>query len=254
MYYFSQLTPRAGCTHERHLCLKSIFPILVILAAFVALCSLGFWQLSRAKQKEVLLTQQAKAAQQAPLTANQLLTKNPERYTNVLLHGTLQNEYSILLDNTVKDGKAGYEIFVPIALNENTIIFVDRGWITLGSSRDILPKLKSEISEMTIEGYLDFPYRNPFISRAIEGNAIQWPLRIQQWDLNFLQAILGKKIYPMLVILNNNPRKNLSMSPERHRGYAFQWFAIAATLLVIATVVLRRKGKENNGSHHSSPT
>ncbi|MBN9286559.1 MAG: hypothetical protein BGO43_06245 [Gammaproteobacteria bacterium 39-13] len=213
----------------------------LMICGVTLLCSLGCWQLSRAAQKQALLSQASEARTQQPLSVHALLTEaNPStlRYYPIKLSGTFFNDQTILLDNKVNNGEVGYHVLVPFLLNEHTLILVNRGWIPQGRSRAILPSISPIKGETTIEGYLDFAYRNPLIKSAIESNIIQWPLRMQQLDMGLLKDTLGKNIYPMLVTLNNESSFAFSspkapvvwMSPERHQGYAVQWFSLAATL------------------------
>src|SRR5579872_13748 len=143
--------------------------LVIFIGGITLLCKLGFWQLSRAEYKQALHEQREKAQSRGGLTAQDLLSLPSSnlkawQFQPVLLKGSYLNQYTILLDNKTNNGQAGYHVIVPVALNENTLILVDRGWIPLGPSRAILPQPKPVIGEVTIEGYLDFEYRNVFLS------------------------------------------------------------------------------------------
>ena len=65
-----------------------------------------------------------------------------------------------------------------------------------------------------------------------------------------MEEALGVDLLPFVVELDRSEshgfarewRPHRGIGPERHRGYAFQWFALAATLLAIYTFVnLRRR-------------
>ncbi|MGE3320100.1 MAG: SURF1 family protein [Candidatus Berkiella sp.] len=204
---------------------------LVTLLGVTLLCSLGVWQLMRKEQKITLQQQAAIAITQAPLDKAALLAAPTQRYALVELKGTFLNQYSILLDNKIKNGQVGYHLVTPIALTETQWLLVDRGFIPAGPSRSQLPKIPSILGEVTIEGYLDFSYRNPFISNPLETQNIQWPLRMQHLDLPLLGSIWHKEIFPMLVILDAKPTHiSLGISPAKHQGYAVQWFGLSLTL------------------------
>ena len=69
----------------------------------------------------------------------------------------------------------------------------------------------------------------------------------QVWqNLTFerVEQQLGLRVLPIILLQQNGQDANLSPVKERpdfkidtHRGYAFQWFALTATLLVIYVVV-----------------
>lgn len=233
----------------------SILLTLLVIGGITLLCSLGFWQLSRAEQKETLLQDFAYGEAQSALSTNELLAQpSPTslRYYSVKLQGYFDNDKSILLDNKINNGQVGYHVITPLVMNDKTVILINRGWIPIGHTRAILPTIHPIMGDVTIEGYLDFAYRNPFIKQALETHSIEWPLRMQGLDLNLLQQLIGKNVYTMLVILHKDspyafipPQKpGTWMTPSKHRGYAVQWFSLAATLLAYTIFCLiRRKSK-----------
>lgn len=218
------------------------FLTICAFSGLTLLCALGCWQLSRAHQKEQLMGQAQQATHLMPFNRSQLPQmpdRNSLRFHPVQLQGSFLNEYPILLDNVINKGKTGYLVLVPLALNADSLILINRGWIPMGASRKNIPLIPAVKGEVAIEGYLDFAYRNSLISSALETTTIQWPLRMQQLDLGLLEKLLGKKIYPMLVTLNPEsllafeiPAPHLGlMSAQRHYGYALQWFSLAAVLV-----------------------
>ncbi len=74
---------------------------------------------------------------------------------------------------------------------------------------------------------------------------------MQQLDIGLLQDLTGKKINEMLVVLHKDsayafeaPTPGVPMSPSRHRGYAFQWFSLAALLVMLSLLCANHfKGK-----------
>jgi len=190
----------------------------------------------RKEQKVALQRQAATASITAPLDQKALLAtpdSPSSRYLRVQLKGSFLNEYSILLDNKIKNGQVGYHLITPVALTDRQWLLVDRGFIPAGPKRADLPKIPSVLGEVTIEGYLDFSYRNPFISNPLETQKIQWPLRMQHLDLPLLGSLWHKEIFPMLVIFNSKaPSATYGMTPQKHLGYAVQWFALSLTLLL----------------------
>ncbi len=233
---------------------KTTLISLLFLCGVTLLCLLGFWQLTRAAQKQVLLNQMTAATEQTSLSGTALLTLKHDtslRYLPVSFKSVFVNQYTILLDNKVHQGQAGYHVIVPAVLNDQTLILVNRGWIPLGKSRQQLPTVPPVIGEVTIEGSLDFAYLNPLIPNALESQIPSWPLRVQQLDLEQVSHLIGKKISPMIVNLNQHspfafvvpPKEKMAMPPERHQGYAVQWFSLAATLFIFYLIYLRKRSK-----------
>ena len=49
-----------------------------------------------------------------------------------------------MLDNQVEKGVAGYFVYTPFKLKEQDVwVLVNRGWITIGDSRDKPPRIAS---------------------------------------------------------------------------------------------------------------
>lgn len=212
---------------------------LIVLIGITLLCSLGRWQLLRGQEKQSILTQWETHSHRPAIDETALtLTNPPARYAAIKLTGHFLNNYTVLLDNKTNNGRPGYHILTPLELQNQTVILIDRGWVPMQRNRKDLPRIPVIMGKVTIEGYLDFAYRNPFIHEAIENNEIKWPLRVQQLDWDQIGLLLNKSIFPMLVKFNHPNAYSFElasvkgewMSAERHYGYAIQWFLLAFTL------------------------
>ncbi|MBS0288846.1 MAG: SURF1 family protein [Proteobacteria bacterium] len=225
----------------------------IVISSVTLLCCLGFWQLSRAKYKENLAYLQQKGAINETKPSNAFITSLPEsmRYQRVILKGHFINEFTILLDNKLNKGQIGYHVVVPFQDNSmDKVILIDRGWVALGKSRQVLPSIKPIEGEVSIEGYWDFAYRNPFIKQALETDPIRWPLRMQDLDTNLLQKLTAKSVHKMLVKLDKESAYGFEILPPqtpmtsaRHKAYAFQWFSLAAALFILSLFAAKRNLK-----------
>jgi surfeit locus 1 family protein len=76
----------------------------------------------------------------------------------------------------------------------------------------------------------------------------EWP-RIANWPtIDELSASLGRDVLPLVLLADPEPGSTLirrwqpqQAGPMRHIGYAFQWFALALAVVVVAVVVYRRQ-------------
>ena len=71
-----------------------------------------------------------------------------------------------------------------------------------------------------------------------------WPRRVSYPTHAALEAALGQPLYPGVLLLDpvaadgfRRDWQPAGMTPERHVGYAVQWFALSLTLLVLYVVV-----------------
>ncbi len=214
---------------------------LVLLAL---LCNLGFWQLRRGAEKQVLLD-----AQQAALSASALdlngdvfVDAAAYRYRPAILRGHYDQAHQILIDNQILDGKAGYLVLTPfLPGNGQAAVLVNRGWISLGGSRDITPDLAIAGQIDTVQGRIN---RFPEPGLRLQGAEIpgdSWPVRVQIVDIGLLAGKLGYALADYQIELNPDQAEGyrrewkiaVAIPPEKHRAYAVQWFGLALTLTVL---------------------
>ncbi|MFO1429597.1 MAG: SURF1 family protein [Candidatus Competibacteraceae bacterium] len=225
----------------------ALVPSLVTVVLLPILLSLGFWQLRRAHEKEALQMafQAAVNASYTPI-ADLDPTAPETRYRGVIAPGRYDADHQILLDNQIQDGQPGYQVFTPLRpAGQTAAILVARGWVPLGPSRRQLPDLQVTTTPVTVRGRLSQP-PSPGLRLAEPVGADSWPHVVQYIDYERLAQALGYPLLPVVLLLDpaaeNGYRRDWrpqlgEFGPERHVGYAVQWFALAATLIVIYFVV-----------------
>jgi len=69
--------------------------------------------------------------------------------------------------------------------------------------------------------------------------SVEFPIIVQQIDVEKMNDAVGKRVYPFVIRLEADqfgalPRywPSTVMSPEKHRGYAIQWFLMALAVLI----------------------
>ena len=201
-----------------YMMMRYFFFILV----FAALLALGAWQLQRAAEKEAWLSRPTET---------------------ILLSGHWLSHQQILWENQFFNRQLGYEVLTPFETSDHRMILVDRGWLPMqASSRQTLPTIPP-LTENTveIEGQFFEPALNPWISSAIETDSIDFPLRVQQLNMTEFSQRLGFALEPMVLHLTPSHTAALAktmpkpaVSPQKHRGYAVQWFSLAAMLLFLS--------------------
>lgn len=234
--------------------------VLVIVASTVML-RLGFWQLQRAADKTALVESLVLAENAATESVERL----PEnildwQYKKVQLQGRYLNETQLLLDNQfngdAEDNRAGYDVLTPFLLNDNSIILVNRGWIARNLLKDEKPNIDFTSNTNTVSGIIRAPSKAFALGEMLDSNTT-WPKLIQFVDMPLLQLLFEQKLQPViLMLLPEEPhgytrfwqsRDNIKMGPMVHYGYAFQWFALAFTLIVLSLyMVIKNSEKQDN--------
>jgi len=217
------------------------------------LIALGFWQLGRAEQKARL---QADYDARLSLPAVALGSGTTEvselRYRRVTARGTWDADRLILLDNRVHHGRVGYHVLTPLRLEGgDSRVLVNRGWIALGDSRDRLPHIDTPAGTQTVDGLATVPSAGFFTleSRAPSGS---WETVWQNLDLRRFAASVSYPVLPVVVLLDPSSPGGFEREWARldagiatHRGYAVQWFALAAVLLVYYLGANLRRNDDN---------
>ena len=247
-----------------------LIPFIATLVVAVIGMSLGQWQLRRADQKraiDVKLAQQLAApvvqadmlAMKAPAAAGSISgTAAAEQvesleFRRLQAKGSFLSEWPIYLDNRPYQGRAGLYVLMPFRLaGSDRVLLVQRGWIPRDPiDRQHVPPLKTPVGELTIEGTLRHA-----TGRVMQlGNAatLRPGVILQNVDLAEVARATGLPLQPYLIEQTAGPEDGLvrdwpkpSSGIDRHLGYAFQWFALAATACVFFVVTGFKRGKSEN--------
>jgi surfeit locus 1 family protein len=209
---------------------------------FPVLISFGLWQLSR-EQEKLVLQERFDERSNAPWIDLASAENNQEAlsYRRVVVRGSFDTQRSFLLDNRLNQGIPGYEVLTPFLTNEGLTVLVNRGWIAQGQRRDLLPSLPPVADITQVRGSIYVPVGEQFVlSDQREAGADLWPRVIQRVDMALLSDELGLEVFPYTLRIETGAPGALlaewpllNMMPEKHRGYAVQWFAMAAALLML---------------------
>lgn len=222
---------------------------LILCVGLALFLSAGTWQLDRAHGKEKLFADFAAAAERptVPL-ALALAGADETRFQPVRAQGSFNNDYTLLLDNRVDQGRPGvwaYTLFEPV---RGDAFFVARGFWPW-PDRSALPQLP--LAQTTaVEGLLAPP---PAIGLLLGSKLLpaDWPKLVIAVDLPAVSAELQRPLLPS-VLLSTRAEAGFShdwkpqvMTAEKHYGYALQWYSFAVAAVVIF-VVMHRPQKRNS--------
>jgi len=211
---------------------------------------LGCWQLERAAQKNLLQKQyqERSAAEFININHVQHLTGDL-RFYRARVTGYFDNQHQFLLDNKFSQHQLGYQVLTPFILTDsNYSILINRGWISQGSRRAELPMIPPVLGRVTLQGIIAYPDNKSFVlENTVEDKF--WPQRIAKIDTVKMGVAARHVLLPFYILLDpvaphgfTRDWRLFNSKITTHYGYAFQWFALAVTLLIIFIVVnIRRK-------------
>lgn len=228
-------------------------PTVATLLVLPALLALGFWQLDRARQKSDLLEARRSQAALPVIEIAGLLDPTVAEFRIARAEGEYEPRWQILLDNRIHRGRSGVEVLTPLRLPGGTWLLVNRGWVPWGPERSVLPEAAAPQGTVAVGGRLRVPPEFFTLERGSARNEFKtlW----QNLDLERYQELTGLTLQPLVLELAATANEAGGFvrdwaSPKedwvnRHRGYAFQWFALAVTLLLLYLVLNMRQDTDN---------
>lgn len=219
---------------------------LFTLILLPLLVSLGFWQLDRADEKRVLAARHSERMAMSPMRLDELRTaiatdRGSVADRQVTLAVTFAPDRYLLLDNRLRDGRFGYEV-IALARTANVLVPINLGWVEGDPARRVLPSVTLPSGERTIAARVYVPGSEAYVLTEQQAPTAL-PAVIQSFPAaDFAPALsqsLHNEVLPVEVRISaRDPiayRADWSIvnqSPEKHTGYAVQWFTMSAVLLI----------------------
>jgi surfeit locus 1 family protein len=223
--------------------------VAAILVATIGI-ALGQWQTRRAHEKEAIeqkLNERAAAAPAIITAASQ--SADAVEYRHVIVKGEFVRDWPVYLDNRPLHGAAGFYVMMPLKIEGSGMhVLVARGWAPRDmKDRSRLPEFVTPSGIVEIEGIArQHPDRLLQLGDAppVKPRAI-----VQNLDPAQFAAASKLAVQPFFIeqstdthdgLVRDWPRASLGI--DKHRGYAFQWYGLAATAIIFFVVTGFRRG------------
>jgi surfeit locus 1 family protein len=222
---------------------REIIVIVAALAGVALTARLGLWQLDRAAQKLAMQSALDTRAGLPPLDAA-LLARDPaaaegQHFRRVSLSGRWIADRTVFLDNRPMDGKAGFIVVTPLVLDDGKAVLVQRGWLQRNFvDRTVLPRVQTPAGRVAVEGTVA-----PRLPRLFEFSAAASGTIRQNLDIAAFARESGLDLLPVSIVQRVGPGSAAdgllrnwpapASDVQKHHGYAFQWFALAAVIIVL---------------------
>jgi len=232
------------------------FGWMLAVLAMAGFCTLGGWQMHRMRLKQAMLDAVGAVLEQraaAPLVLAQTRTQG---YDWTRGTGRFADAPAVLLDNQVRNGRAGvraYRVFLPAADPHRADLaplplLVELGWLPLDDRR-ALPEIPRPQGVQWLEGLLAPPPATGIVKApaVLEANGEIVTISLAAANLPELlhQPRLAARVLrpdpalPLGYARDFDVLPN-TLPPERHLGYAIQWYALALAVLVTAILLTFR--------------
>jgi surfeit locus 1 family protein len=234
-------TPRAG-----RFWVITVAAVLTVAATV----SLGRWQLSRAAQKEAIQAEIDTQQNLPPLDQRAFLALDKPGDTlqrPVRLRGLWLTPQTVYLDNRQMHGVPGFYVLTPFALEgSDTTVMVQRGWIQRHfTDREQLGAVETPAGIVEVIGRIAPPPAHLLDlgkAPAAPTPEAQGSSRIRQnLDLEAFRAETKLPLRTDVSVQQTGAATEglqrdwppPALGVEKHYGYAFQWFGLAALVVFL---------------------
>ncbi|MCC8467250.1 MAG: SURF1 family protein [Rickettsia endosymbiont of Eriopis connexa] len=217
----------------------------LVLITFVILVSLGFWQLSRLKEKKLFL-----ASMQANLTSpavNLAEIQDGLPYHKVKIIGQFLPNKDIYLygRRSMSSEKDGYYLVTPFKTLEDKVILVARGWFS-NRNKNIITQTTNDQQHEIIGVTMPSEKTRSYLPANDIKNNVWLTLDLKEASQtlelnleNFYIITEGKDISNLDILLPLSIN-HLAAIRNDHLEYALTWFGLAISLIVIYVIYRRR--------------
>ncbi|WP_454056251.1 SURF1 family protein [Cupriavidus sp. Marseille-Q8015] len=224
------------------------------LAVIAVTCALGNWQLGRGHEKSARAARLAALAAQAPVDLDAGLPGSGQDLTDriVRARGRLDDAHTVLLDNRPhgSDGRAGFLVLTPLRLARGATVLVLRGWLPRDAQdRTRIAPFTTPAGEVTLTGTALAGVPRVYSLGQSAGAEAGQKIR-QNVEIGAYAKELGTPLLPLVVEQTTDTGDGLrrdwtpaGFGADRHYGYAFQWFGLAALTLVLVVVLGVRRAR-----------
>jgi len=229
---------------------KLIFALIAAALGFATAVSLGNWQTRRGDAKVASQARAAAAERAAPLdiepSRESIDSAAAALPRKVRVTGVFDPAGTIYLNNRSLGGVVGFYVITPLVIGEEVpAVLIDRGWKARSvGERTEFGAVAPPAGRVSIEGLA--VARPSALLELGTAPKLQVPGTWQNLDYDAYERTAKRSVARFVVRQTGAVRGSDAVNAlrrewpqpatgvEKHRGYAFQWYALAALIAVLA--------------------
>ena len=226
----------------------SVWLTIFAFPSFLILIILGSWQVQRLSWKSDLISNYNNNFQQAPITVKELFKdRKNNKYRRTVIYGEYDHANEIQIIGKTYEGNAGFHIITPFILENNEIIYINRGWVPKKYADKKTRKFSLLEENVKVVGLVRLPQKKGYFVPENEPENGFWFTIIPE-ELNRHLNIIGENEF-YIDELNIDEKLKLPMPangkvqvPNNHLQYAITWYSLALGLLIVYFAWHRQNG------------
>lgn len=229
-----------------------LWPSVWAAVGFVILIGLGTWQVQRLHWKESLIATRRAAFVLPPVPPPPDLTAAlPLEYHPVRASGHFLNDREMPVAAIADDGTAGYNIVTPFVLDDGNVLLVERGFVSADRESPASRRAGEIEGPTQVTGPLRLDHGRPsWFTPDNQSARNEW----YYIDIPAMAAAATPRAQVLPYYIDADAASNPGGWPKggqtaidlpnHHLSYAITWYALAAGLLQMYAIFVRRRLKE----------
>jgi surfeit locus 1 family protein len=214
----------------------------VLVAQFAAL---GVWQITRGFEKRE--SQQLFQDETGFSAWHDGMEVRP--FQQLKATGRYDGGRQVLLENIIINSRYGYYVITPLVdMDDEPVLLVNRGWIEKDSETFDVTRIDVPADRLMVRGRVGSLPRAGMRMGDSFTPGDDWPRNAVFPTLDDVAAQLGQDVQPFVLLMDSEEEHGFfrnwvptEFGPDKHFGYALQWFAMGIVLAGLLVWNYRRK-------------
>ena len=212
---------------------------------------LAFWQLDKSRLRQAELDRYAAAiVDQRPRAVTEVT--GDDRFAPVAAQGVFVGDRQVLIDNISRRGRNGFFVIAALRLESGELLLVNRGWLAQTPRREPVADVTAPVGAQRVLGRVGrLPVGGLRLGEP-QTTITEWPPVLLFPTLPELEQLLDEPLLPWVLLQESDDETGLErrwepggLPPERHLGYAVQWFALCIALTLLMAMMWWRMRRDS---------